>query len=92
MGAAFVSAVTGRSVFGNKMFVWGTYAASGGSTGGDVTTGLSTIDMFNAQAGGAAVVADSPTLNETLPKASDGATIIVTADTTGFWSAFGTKS
>jgi len=90
MTAAFASTISGRISCGNKFLVYGTYTASGGSTGGDITTGLGTILAIHLQAGGSSVVADAPTLNETLPLKADGATAIVTADTTGYWWAIGT--
>lgn len=85
----FASAVLGRSVFGNKQIVWGTYTAAGGSTGGTVTTGLDQVDMFIPTAGGASIVADAPTVNSTFPLASGSVTLIVTATTTGYWTAIG---
>lgn len=86
---AFTSAVSGSTVFGNKRVTFGTYTNTGGSTGGDINAGMVTVQSMYLTAGGAAVVADAPTLNETLPIAGSAVTIIATADTTGFWLAIG---
>jgi hypothetical protein len=80
--------VTNRGVMGSRKWRTGTYSAS--DTGGDISTGLNVVEFISVQAGGSSVVADAPTVNETLPLANGGAvTIIVTNATTGFWFAVG---
>lgn len=78
----------GEGVVGNQRKVWGSYAISGGATGGDITTGLHSVHSIDLQATGGAVVADAPTANETFPCSGD-VTIIATADSAGLWSAYG---
>jgi hypothetical protein len=89
MKMTVTTTVTGKGVFGSKKWRCGTYSAS--DTGGDIATGLKIIEFIDVQAGGASIVADAPTVNETLPlKGTAGAvTIIVTNATTGFWLAIG---
>jgi hypothetical protein len=86
---AFASAVSEISVFGNKRIVWGTYTNTGGSTGGDIATGLNKVDTIKLQPTGAAVVASAPSVNETLPLSSGDVTIVNTANEVGQWVAFG---
>ena len=86
---AFTSTVSGSTVFGDKRVTFGTYAASGGATGGDINAGMTTVLSMDVTASGSAVVADAPTINETFPVAGSAVTVIVTADTTGYWFAFG---
>lgn len=81
--------VTGKGIFGSKKWKCGTYSAD--DTGGDISTGLKIVEYIDVQAGGSSIVADAPTVNETLPlKGTAGeVTIIVTTGTAGFWFAFG---
>lgn len=77
--------------FGNKRFVSGTYTNSGGDTGGEVVTGLSTVEKFWMQPIGAAVIANAPVANETFPlsNATGSVTIVNTANESGLWFALG---
>lgn len=88
---AFASAVTGVNYFGNKKIVWGTYTNGSGDTGGDIATGLSTVDYLDLQSKGSSVIATAPVVNETFPLSnSTGAVTVVTADNEdGYWFAFG---
>lgn len=87
---SFTSSQKYQTVFGNKKVCWGTYTNStGGDTGGSITTSLDQIDMVQLAASGSSIVADAPTLNGTLPLASSSFTIITTANTNGYWIAFG---
>lgn len=87
---AFVYEVSQRGVsVGNRRWAWGTYACTGGTTGGDVKTGLNRVEMFVPIVGGSAVDADAPAVNETLPLASGDVTIVTTANSTGYWLAIG---
>lgn len=80
--------ITNRGVIGSRKFITGTYSAD--DTGGDIETGLNVVEFISVQAGGSSVVADAPTVNETLPLANGGdVTIIVTNATAGFWYAIG---
>ena len=66
----------------------GKFTNGAGSTGGDVSTGLSTTFFFMAQHTGAAAVAAAPAVNETLP-VNTAVTIVTTADKNGDWLAIG---
>ena len=79
----------GEDIRGRMRCVWGKYVISGGATGGDITTGLQHVEYANVTAAGAAVVADAPTINETFPLAGGDITIIATADSSGYWEAYG---
>jgi len=87
---AFTSTVSGTTVFGDKVIKWGTFTNTGGSTGGDIATGLDAVDFIKLQHTGAAVTADDPSVYETLPLASGDVTIVTTGDADGYWWAFGT--
>lgn len=88
---AFAYAVSGQTVIGNKRMVWGTYTNGGSDTGGDIVTGLSTVETFFLQPKGASVIANNPVVNETLPLSNSGGTVTVvtTADEDGYWEAKG---
>jgi len=88
--AAFASAIKGRSVFGNKRVTWGTFTPSGGSTGGDINTGLRRCESILLQYGGAAAITDAAVVNETLPCSGAAVTIVTVADKAGTWIAIGT--
>jgi len=71
--------------------VFGTYSNVGGTTGGDVKTGLKTVLAFLILPGGAAVGTGQSAVNETLPLSNAGGivTIVTNATETGVWMAFG---
>jgi len=85
---AFSSTKVGESVFGDKRVTFGTWDGAGVTTG-DIDTGLHHADHIQLTAGGSSIVADAPTINETLPCAGSAVTIIFTSGTDGFWMAFG---
>lgn len=91
MGAAFASArlLSEAIVFGNKKVAIGTFTPSGGSTGGDIDTGLNVVEMLLLTHSGASAVASSPSVNETYPAAGSAMTIVTTADSAGYWLAIG---
>lgn len=86
---AFASALVEKTVFGNKRIHKGTFTNDGGSTGGDIATGLNRVDHIQLQHTGSAAVASAPAVNETLPLASGAVTIVTTADASGVWIAEG---
>ena len=87
---AFGSTIEGSSVFGNRRVAWGTYTSDTGSTGGDIVTGLESVESFMLQAKSTAIqVAGGPVVNETLPIAGSAVTIVTVADAVGYWFAFG---
>jgi hypothetical protein len=86
---AFTYTVNTDQLFGGMRIVTGTYTSAGGSTGGDIYTGLNTIFTLHLQPKSTAVVANQPAVNETMPKNSDGITIVTTANEVGTWIASG---
>lgn len=76
---------------GSKALVYGTFTNDGGSTGGDVTTRLNTVEAFFIQNGGSAIVASTPVVNETFPliNSTGAVTIVTNANDTGYWMAIG---
>jgi len=84
-------AVQSQTVFGDRRVVMGTYVNTGGSTGGDIITGLSVVEFFILQPTGASALALAPVVNETFPMVnSNGAvTIVSNANDTGNWLAIG---
>ena len=73
---------------GNKRATYGTFTNGGGSTGGDVYTGLARIELMVFAPTGSAVHADAAVANETMP-CSDPVTIVTTANVNGNWLAIG---
>jgi len=87
---AFTSAVIQRPIaVGNKKQTWGTYTSDGGSTGGDVDTGLRVCEGIFLQPKAAAVSASAPVYNETLPCLGNAVTIVTIANEVGTWWAMG---
>lgn len=86
---AFTSTITDRSKMATKNVTWGTFTNDGGSTGGDVNTGLTVCDGLYLIKNGDAVDASQYAVNETLPVAGSAVTIVTTADVSGYWWAFG---
>jgi hypothetical protein len=80
---------TPSKIVGTERVFTGTYTASAGSIGGDIVTPLSRVTDFTIKVDGAAVDADAPSYNETLPLSSGTVTIVTTADSTGRWTATG---
>lgn len=74
---------------GAKEIVNGTFTNTGGSTGGEVKTGLNRVESFQIQHTGAAVVISAPVVNETIPLESGDVTIVTLADADGIWEARG---
>ena len=83
---AFSSAITGKSVFGNKVITYGTYTNSS-SSGGDIDTGLKLCESIHLQPGGGA--ASTSAVNETLPIDGSAVTIVTASNVSGYWFAFG---
>jgi len=86
---AFSSTVTDTSVFGDRKVVYGTFTNSGGSTGGDIDTGMDRVDFISLQVKGSSVVSDVPVVNETLPCSGNAVTVVTTANAIGYWFAIG---
>jgi len=84
---SFVSAITYQGVRGTKKVSKGTWTTD--TTTGDIDTGLMVCESITLQITGAAIVADAPVLDETLPVAGNAVTIIVTSGADGIWEAEG---
>lgn len=85
---ALTQAVLGRTKAGDKFITYGSWAATA-VTGGDIKTGLKTVDMFVLQHSGSAVEAAVGVVNETFPLASGDVTFVCTSGDTGYWFAIG---
>lgn len=82
---AFTSSiVVSQPIFGVRLVI-GTYANTGGSTGGDIPTGLGTVQSVILTPKGSSVSANAPVYNETLPltNASGTVTIVTSANESG---------
>ena len=84
---SFSSAVTIKTVMGNKRVHMGTWEGDG-DNGGDVDTGLRSVEMMQLTPG-ASESAAAPAVNETLPCDGSAVTIACGADVDGFWMAIG---
>ena len=90
---AFAATIDSITVFGNKRIVMGSYTNEPGDTGGDIATGLLSVDFVTITP---KVTTVAPTtgagVNETLPL-SGGTVTIVTADgEDGYFMVVGTGS
>jgi hypothetical protein len=86
---AFVSAITSRDVWGSKAIVLGTYTNGAGDSGGDINTGLHRCEGIFLQPNGAAVSANAPVFDETLPVDGSAVTIVTDAGEDGSFIAIG---
>jgi len=86
---AFVDAIVGRNFSGSKARTWGTYTNGGGDIGGDIDTGLRMCELIKLTPKGAAVNANAPVVNETLPIAGSAITIVTDDGADGYWDAIG---
>ena len=86
---AFTSTVTKISVVGDLVMVVGTFASSGGSTGGDISTGLRRVLHLTIQETGAAVKTNVSVVNETMPAETGDITIVCDANVAGTFVAYG---
>jgi hypothetical protein len=87
---AFTFTIIKQTVQGDRKVVYGTFTSTGGSTGGDIQTGLQTVEHFEIQLTGSAVGTNAPAINETFPLTGHTAVTIVTdANAVGLWRAEG---
>lgn len=86
---AFASAITDKTVFGNKRVHYGTYTNGGADTGGNIDTGLEVCEGLILAPTGSAVGANASKVNETFPVAGSAVTIVTDADEDGQWFAWG---
>ena len=91
---AFTSTVVQRTVFGNMRVIIGKYVNDGGSTGGNITTGLTQIWNLILQPFGTAVGTGADVVNETVPAVNaamaETLTVVTNANESGTWMAIGT--
>ena len=80
---AFAYAITKKGVIGDMQYVIGTFTNAGGDTGGDIVTGLKRVEAVQLQHTGAAVAANAPSVNETLPLDGGDVTIVTDDDADG---------
>lgn len=86
---AFASTITDKGVIGDIRYAYGTYTSTGGSTGGNVDTGLTTCEQIQLQPKGTGVATNAPVANETFPVAGDAVTIVTDSNEAGYWYAIG---
>ena len=85
----FASAVTGKTVFGNKRVHFGTFTQVAGETGGNIDTQLNVCEAIFFTPVSASAIATPVSVNETLPIAGSAITIVTTDGDAGNWVAFG---
>lgn len=87
---AFAYTVDGQvKIVGTERVFTGTYTLTGATVTGDVVTPLTRVTDFTIKPDGAAVDADFPAYDETLPLTGGTVTIYTTALSTGRWTATG---
>jgi len=85
---AFSNTLLHEVPMGQMKFMMGAFANTGGSTGGDIRTGLHKVLQMKLQHTSTAVVATEPVVYEDFP-VNDPVTIVTAADTSGIWAAWG---
>lgn len=83
-----VNSAPQQTIFGNKRIASGTWANDGGSTGGDITTGLAKVEQMILQGTGDTAQVLAASVNEALP-VSTAVTIVTNANDSGNWLAIG---
>lgn len=78
---------TSKIIYPGGRIAGGTYTNSGGSTGGDIDTGLPNVCSFVLTPKGSSVSANQSVYNETLPLANGIVTIVTNANEVGSWWA-----
>ena len=86
---AFTITEKEETVFGNKRVAIGVYTNDGGSTGGDIATGLTRVLNVTLQPQGSAVSANQPVVNETFPLSSGDVTIVTSSNEVGTFYIIG---
>ena len=85
---SFSAAVIGKTVFGNKRVHWGTYGGAS-QTGGDIDTGLRSVEHMQLTNKGSAVDTGWAAVNESMPCAGSAVTIVNDSAAGGYWLAIG---
>jgi hypothetical protein len=86
---AFASAVTHKTVFGNKRVHFGTFTTSGATATGNVDTHLRICETMALVPHKSAVTAKECAVNESMPVAGSAVTIVHDAALDGYWMAIG---
>ena len=86
---AFTYLIQWRTVMGDKTVYGGYYNSAGGSTGGDIVTGLTVVDGFFLTPRASAVSASAPVFNESALPQGGTITIVTIANEVGNWMAIG---
>lgn len=85
---AFTFTITCRDLFGGKRVVYGTFANTSSSTGGDISLKeLHNIDFFYA-VNTASSVGNAPSVNGSVPL-GNVVTLVTDANMAGIWMALG---
>lgn len=84
---AFSYTLRKRLMAGNIWLAWGTFTSSGGSTGGDIDTGLSTVEVFTAF--NTAAPAAAPYADESFPLTDTDVSLVTGPNDVGVWFALG---
>lgn len=84
---AFSFTTTSQGISGNRRVMRGTFTNST-SSGGDIVTGLTTVENMSLTHTGDTVISDVPTANETFP-CTGTVTIVTVTDKNGLWEAAG---
>lgn len=85
---SFSSTVVDKTVFGNKRRHTGTFSCAS-VAGGNIDTGLARCEHIALTLKGAAVGANCPAVNETMPCAGNAVTIVTDSSAQGYWEATG---
>lgn len=86
---AFAYAVLSTTVFGDRAIAMGTFTNTGGDTGGELDTGLKSLDHVSLTLGGSAGAPNQLAVDETLPLNTGIFTLASSADAEGVWFAIG---
>ena len=86
---AFTITINARGIFGDLRYVMGKYVNDGGSTGGEVTTGLNRIVSFQMKEKGSSTLANGSVVNESFPLEKGDVTIVTNSNEEGSFTAFG---
>lgn len=91
---AFTSTIndSGKAIFaigGGFKMSHGTYASSGGSTGGNIDTGIRECHILLLSPKDTSVESNAPVVNETYPTVGNAVTIVTDANEEGSWLAIG---
>jgi len=90
---AFTATTSSITVFGNKRIVIGSYTNTAGSSGGDIVTGLLSVDFVSLTPNVAAVLpTTSVGVDETLPLSGGTVTVATGTDENGYFMLVGTGS